>query len=232
MMPSVVHARPMFAASLSSNAPSAQTPPVRFAAEETTVPKLGPRFQEALQWAFELHRTQTLKGGGNIPYYSHLMGVASIALKHGADEEEAMAALLHDAVEDQGGRETLAQIERRFGPRVAEIVAGCSDSETIPKPPWKERKEAYIAHIREASESILLVSASDKLYNARAILDDLRQVGNDVWKRFKGGKEGSLWYYQSLVRAYRQSPNATERLLPLFNALEKTVVELTREARR
>jgi GTP pyrophosphokinase len=143
------------------------------------------RFEEALAFAARLHNAQVRKGTG-IPYVSHLLAVASIALEHGADEDEAIAALLHDAVEDQGGDTARQEIRRRFGERVAAIVDGCTDAETTPKPPWRERKERYVAHVADAPPSVRLVSAADKLHNARAILADLRATGDAVWGRFKG----------------------------------------------
>ena len=162
---------------------------------------LSNRFIEALNYAAELHRDQIRKGSG-IPYVGHLLGVASLALDYGADEDEAIAALLHDAIEDQGGAATRAEIRRRFGDRVTEIVDGCTDAETIPKPPWRERKEAHLRHLRVASPSVRLVSAADKLHNARAILRDYRVNGEPLWERFRGGKDGTLWYYRALVATF------------------------------
>jgi len=156
------------------------------------------RFTDALQFASELHATQKRKGSGT-PYIAHLLGVCSIVLEQGADEDEAIAALLHDAIEDQGGDRARRQIAERFGERVADIVDGCSDSDTQPKPPWRQRKEAYLAHLPHASPSVLLIAAADKLYNARTILDDFRRIGDALWSRFKGGRDGTLWYYRSLV---------------------------------
>ena len=162
---------------------------------------LSDRFEKALVWATRLHAEQERKGSG-VPYISHLLAVAASALEHGADEDQAIAALLHDAVEDQGGVETLSQIVQRFGPRVARIVEGCSDTlSSHPKPPWRERKEAYIAHLREASASVRLVSACDKLHNARSILRDLAAIGDEFWGRFTASEEESLWYYRSVVEA-------------------------------
>src|SRR5919202_957739 len=148
------------------------------------------RFEEALTFAARLHSAQVRKGT-TVPYVSHLLAVAAVALEHGADEDEAIAALLHDAVEDQGGAATREEIRRRFGDRVAEIVDGCTDAETTPKPPWRERKERYVSHIASAPPSVRLVSAADKLHNARSILADLRTCGEGVWDRFRGGKEGT-----------------------------------------
>jgi len=155
------------------------------------------RYRDALALAFELHQHQARKGSG-VPYVAHVLGVSSLVLEHGGDEDEAIAALLHDAVEDQGGAATLARIADAFGARVAEIVRGCSDSMGEPKPPWRERKEQYLAHLVSASASIRLVSSCDKLYNARTILADLR-AGSPVWERFTGGRDGSLWYYGALA---------------------------------
>jgi (p)ppGpp synthase/HD superfamily hydrolase len=183
---------------------------------------LGPRFEEALTYAARLHREQVRKGSG-VPYLSHLLGVAGIALEHGASEDEAIAALLHDAVEDQGGAPTLAEIRRRFGDTVADIVAGCSDTDVVPKPPWRPRKEAYVAHLASASPSARLVSAADKLHNARSILTDYRRLGEGVWTRFAGGKEGTLWYYRAVVQAFRAYDPT-----PLVDELERTVEEMER----
>ena len=181
---------------------------------------LSERFIEALTYATQLHATQVRKGSG-VPYIAHLLGVASIALEYGANEDEAIAALLHDAIEDQGGAPTREEIRRRFGDTVTAIVEGCTDADTIPKPPWRQRKEAYIAHILTASPSVLLVSASDKLHNARSILRDYRMLGESVWQRFKGGKEGSLWYYRALVEAFRQVD-----AIPVIDELDRVVSEL------
>ncbi|MCL1467278.1 HD domain-containing protein [Argonema galeatum] len=178
------------------------------------------RFTEALVFATQLHANQVRKGSG-VPYIAHLLGVTSIALEYGANEDEAIAALLHDAIEDQGGAATRSEIRRRFGDTVTAIVDGCTDSDTTPKPPWRQRKEAYIAHIPTASLSVLLVSASDKLYNARSILKDYRVLGESVWERFKGGREGSLWYYRALVNAFRQAWSS-----PLIDELDRVVSEL------
>ncbi len=165
-------------------------------------------FERALVCAAQLHRDQRRKGSG-VPYVAHLLGACSIALEHGADEEEAVAALLHDAVEDQGGDQTWQMIREAFGARVAEIVAGCTDTDQQPKPPWRERKEAYLAHLPGASASVRLVSASDKLHNLRSIVVDYRELGEALWARFRGGREGTVWYYRSLVEVFdRAGPAA------------------------
>jgi (p)ppGpp synthase/HD superfamily hydrolase len=187
---------------------------------------LSTRFDEALLYASQLHREQ-LRKGTTIPYISHLLGVCSIALEYGADEDAAIAALLHDAVEDQGGEATLAVIRACFGDAVAEIVLGCTDALVVPKPPWRARKEAYLVHLRSAPATVRLVSACDKLYNARAILRDYRELGGALWERFTGGCDGTLWYYHALTDVYRLfGPD------PLIDELDRTVSELEQLAGR
>ncbi len=185
---------------------------------------LSERFERALTYATRKHATQVRKGT-DVPYVAHLLGVASIALTYGADEDEAIAALLHDAIEDQGGAETREEIRRLFGERVAGIVDACSDTDVEPKPPWEERKKAYIAHLLEASPSARLVSAADKLDNARAILADYRTLGEGLWSRFNGGREGTLWYYRSLAETFRDFG-----LTPLVAELAEVVGEIERLA--
>ncbi len=164
---------------------------------------LSPRFEEALQYAALVHAGQKRKGTGT-PYLAHLLGVASIAIEYGADESQAIAALLHDAAEDAGGRGRLEDIAARFGDDVAEMVAGCSDSLDLPKPPWRDRKEKYLAHLHKTPERARLVSAADKLYNARALLHLYRVQQENAWRQFDGGREGTLWYYRALVQAFRR----------------------------
>lgn len=159
------------------------------------------RFEKALVHAARLHKTQTRKGS-ETPYINHLLAVAAIVGENGGAEDEVIAALLHDAIEDTD--ETKESLARRFGSNVADIVEGCSDADEIPKPPWKARKEAYIAHIKSAPPSVLIVSSADKLHNARAILADYREVGEGLWGRFRGGRDGTLWYYRALVEAYKE----------------------------
>jgi len=162
---------------------------------------LSERFEEALVYAARLHANQTRKRS-DIPYIAHLLGVAGIVLEDGGSEDEAIAALLHDAVEDQGGLKTLEDIRGIFGDAVAEIVFAVSDSYTHPKPPWRERKQAYIDSIHKASPSVLRVSLADKVYNARSTLGDLRCEGEAAWDKFNGGKDGTLWYYEQLIEAF------------------------------
>ena len=184
------------------------------------------RFENALVFAAQLHREQRRKGS-NVPYVSHLLAVAALVLEHGGDEDEAIAALLHDAIEDQGGLTARDRILRRFGERVASIVEGCTDSQVIPKPPWEERKRVYIARIGEESASVRLVSAADKLHNARCILSDYRNLGEELWRRFEGHREGTLWYYRSVVDALVRSGRT-----PLVDELERVVGEIERFAHR
>lgn len=184
--------------------------------------KLSDRFSRALVYAAELHADQTRKVSG-APYVSHLLRVAGIALGAGADEDEAIAAVLHDAIEDQGGDKTRQEIRRRFGDRVVEIVDGCTDTDQHPKPPWRERKEAYLARLKNASVSVRLVSACDKLDNARSILTGYRRLGQSLWDRFSGGRDGVAWYYRSVVEALKQA--GTD---PLVDELELAVSEIDR----
>jgi (p)ppGpp synthase/HD superfamily hydrolase len=187
---------------------------------------LGTRFQRALSYAARLHATQFRKGTTR-PYVAHLLGVTSTVLTHGGDEDEAIAALLHDAVEDQGGKPRLREIRRKFGERVARIVEGCTDADTEPKPPWLERKKQYLQHLRDADFSTRLVSAADKLYNAREILSDLRTHPDSVWSRFKGGKEGTLWYYDEVAKILRAGGPSE-----LVEELDRVVAELRTAARK
>ncbi len=161
-------------------------------------PALGKRFEDAFCYAATLHSTQKRKGS-DIPYVAHLMAVCAIVLEQGGDEDQAIAALLHDAVEDQGGQPTLEEIRRRFGERVARLVEGCTDADTVPKPPWRKRKEDYIRHLQSASPDVLPIVLADKIHNARAVLRDYRALGDRLWQRFKGGKSGTLWYYRTLA---------------------------------
>ena len=163
----------------------------------------GEKFERSLLYASGLHRDQVRKGT-NTPYITHLLAVASIVGENGGTEDEVVAALLHDAPEDQGGKPTLREIRVRFGDEVAEIVDGCTDTYEDPKPAWRPRKEAYVERVSTASPSVQLVSAADKLHNARSILADLRTVGDELWTRFTGGREGTLWYYRALVEAYAE----------------------------
>ncbi len=184
------------------------------------------RFVDALGYATEVHAGQSRKGT-SVPYVSHVLAVCSLVLEDGGGEDEAIGALLHDAVEDGGGRPVLDEIRRRFGDRVAEIVWACSDTDETPKPPWKERKTRYIAHLREAGPDARRVSCADKLHNARSILRDYRVDGERIWGRFNAPPEEQLWYYWALVEAFRQPDRS-----PLVAELERVVSELEAERRK
>ena len=186
---------------------------------------LGPRFRQALDLALDLHGAQPRKGSA-VPYAAHLLGVAALVLQSGGDEEQAMAALLHDAVEDQGGRPTLERIRAALGERVARIVDACTDTDVEPKPPWRPRKEAYLARLRGEPPEVLLVSACDKLDNARAIVADLRRLGPAVWERFSGGRE-SLWYYRAVAGVLAQAGRGTPAE-PVAAELSRMVDEMER----
>src|SRR3712207_2328361 len=183
-------------------------------------------FESALKFAARLHADQPRKAS-DAPYISHLLAVAAIALEHGATEKEAIAALLHDAVEDQGGQETLEKIRRRYGKRVAMIVAACSDTDVSPKPPWRERKEAYVERLRSEPYSVRLVVAADKLHNARHMLSSYRVKGEDLWSHFNGGRDGTLWYYRAvgdaLVAAVEPGEN---QLQAIIDEIDRTLVAL------
>lgn len=171
-----------------------------------TFPPLSHKFAEAVLFAIELHANQVRKGK-NIPYIAHIFSVTALVLEMGGNEEECIAALLHDAVEDQGGYETLNVIQTKFGEHVANIVSACTDSFTTPKPPWTERKRKYIEHLQDIGEDVFKVVLADKIHNARTILLDLRAEGDQVWERFNGGKEGTLWYYNQLREILCQKAN-------------------------
>jgi (p)ppGpp synthase/HD superfamily hydrolase len=166
-----------------------------------------PDFERALVFATKLHAEQIRKQT-NIPYISHLIAVAGLVLEYGGGRDEAIAALLHDSIEDcgveyPGGVAALRErVASDFGPQVLAIVEGCTDSEVIPKPPWLERKKRYVAHVRNAPAAVRLVSCADKLHNARSIVADLRVMGSALFGRFNGGREGTLWYYEALARAF------------------------------
>jgi len=186
------------------------------------------RFAAAMTYAHQVHHGQRRKGTG-IPYMAHILGVAALALEYGADEEEAIAALLHDAAEDGGGEARLAEIRARFGDIVGDIVLGCSDSlveDPEDKLPWRERKENYLAHLEHASAPVCLVSAADKLHNVRSIIRDYHEHGDAIWDRFQGRRDGTLWYYETvadmLIRRHRTQltrdlQDDVDRLLKITN---------------
>jgi (p)ppGpp synthase/HD superfamily hydrolase len=162
---------------------------------------LSTRFDQAFLYARQLHQGQTRKGT-TIPYISHLMAVAALVVEHGGNEDQAIAGLLHDAAEDQGGVQTLAAIRAKFGDAVAHIVADCTDAWTEPKPLWRPRKEAYLKALPSKPQASLLVSLADKAHNAEAILFDYRVLGDSLWDRFNGGADGTRWYYGALAACF------------------------------
>ena len=161
------------------------------------------RFELALVYATRIHTNQSRKGSG-VPYISHLLAVCALVIEHGGDEDQAIAALLHDAAEDQGGHETLEDIRTRFGERVARLVEDLSDTLENPKPPWLERKKAYVNHLPNANPDSWLISVADKVHNTRTILADYQRIGPAIWNRFKNGREGTLWYYRSLAEIFQK----------------------------
>ena len=183
--------------------------------------RLSRKFEQALVYATRIHGGQ-LRKKTRIPYIAHIIGVTAIAMEYGANETEAIGALLHDAVEDCGGAKRLRDIETKFGKAVAKIVDGCTDTDQSPKPPWLVRKKCYIAHLKHAPASTQLVSASDKLHNLRAILMNYRTDGDKLWSRFHGGKEGTLWYYAALFEAF----SGGKRLAPLLAEIDRTLSAL------
>lgn len=184
----------------------------------------GERLERALVYAARVHRDHYRKGT-RVPYVTHLLAVAAIVGENGGTEDEVVAALLHDAPEDRGGEARLTDIRLRFGDAVAETVAGCTDTYEDPKPPWRERKERHLAHLAGASDAVRLVSAADKLHNARSVLSDYRAVGEDLWTRFNGGREGTLWYYRAVVDTL-----GAEHDDPIAEELDRVVRELERLA--
>jgi (p)ppGpp synthase/HD superfamily hydrolase len=177
---------------------------------------LSKNYDDALAYAANLHRHQVRKGSG-IPYIAHLLSVSSRVLSASGTEVQAIGGLLHDAAEDQGGEATLEVIRKRFGLDVAQIVADCTDSWTEPKPEWRKRKEDYLSKLPAKPATSLLVSLADKVDNAEAILNDYRQIGDNLWERFTGGREG-IWYYRTLSGIFdRALPS------PLAHDLSRTV---------
>jgi GTP pyrophosphokinase len=178
------------------------------------------RFDDALVYASRIHRNQVRKGTG-IPYLAHLLAVTALVLEDEGDEDQAIAALLHDAAEDQGGLRILEEIRQKFGDRVAEIVDGCTDTYENPKPAWRERKENYLTHLQTANSDVYRVSLADKLHNSRSILFDLRREGDLIWERFNGGKGGTLWYYRALLGVFQANYSS-----PMLDEFGRTVLEI------
>jgi (p)ppGpp synthase/HD superfamily hydrolase len=184
--------------------------------ETIQTPILGNRFEQALILAHRLHQAQIRKGM-RVPYISHLMSVAALVLEDGGDEDEAIAALLHDAVEDQGGMATRALIRAQFGDRVVAIIDGCTESVQQPKPPWQDRKEHHLAQLVGASPSVCRVTLADKVHNARSLLMDYQTMGEALWGKFGGGREGTLWYYEQMAAVLE--PQVSGRLMRALTEL-------------
>jgi len=204
--------------------------------EYTATPRLTARFDRALAYTAELHRHQTRKSG-TIPYLGHLLSVAGTVIAADGTETQAIAALLHDAAEDQGGQATLAEIDARFGAEVAALVAACSDTFATPKPPWRARKEHHLRRLASAADTpdaALLVSLADKLDNARSMLRDLRAIGPRLWERFnEPDPEQHLWYYRSLLAIYTDrgaGPDATGLVAELAAVIDALAAEVAAPA--
>ena len=185
-----------------------------------TITKLTERFKQALVLAYNLH-CQQLRKDERTPYMAHLLNVTALVLENGGNEDEAIAALLHDAVEDRGGMATRQHILELFGETVVDIIDGCTESESIPKPPWEERKLRYLRQICHSSKSVQLISLADKLHNGRDLLAALYQEGKIVWTRFHGGQEKTLWFYHSLLSCYQDNNYLKQELMRIIAELEK-----------
>ncbi|HYZ69528.1 MAG TPA: HD domain-containing protein [Mycobacterium sp.] len=192
--------------------------------QQTTTPKLTDKFAEAMVYAERKHHTQVRKGG-DIPYVGHLLSVAGLVINDNGSEAQAIAALLHDAVEDAGGPEALEEIRTKFGDEVARMVQECSDTDETPKPPWRDRKQDYINHLAEVGNDTLLVSVADKLDNARSMLRDHHEHGPQLWQRFTvKNPQDHLWYYGAVLDAYRRRGLSSW----MVDELDRVIAELAR----
>lgn len=187
-------------------------------------PLLTNRFQRALVFAFKTHQEQLRKNSCS-PYFSHLLSVCSTVLDAGSDEDVAIAALLHDAAEDQGGIETIQIIRKKFGNRVAELVLACSDTLSDPKPPWKKRKTEHLEKLSKAGPDVLLITMADKIHNVRSLYRDLSSMGDEIWKNFNGGRSGTLWYYNELDQILAKTSH--NQLYKEFHNLVKNIIDLS-----
>lgn len=190
--------------------------------------RLTPRYFEAVAYAARLHAGQ-VQTGTTVPYISHLLGVSALVIEALGDEDQAIAALLHDVVEDCGGAPRLVEIEQMFGPRVSLIVRACSDSvvaDPAEKPPWRGRKEDYIRHLQDVSSDVILVSCADKLHNARSIWTDVQRDGVEYMEQFNGPRSDIAWYYTSLLAAFEDRGAPADLLIPLREVVHRLSVAL------
>jgi (p)ppGpp synthase/HD superfamily hydrolase len=189
--------------------------------EQTSTPKLTGQFSKALVYAELKHHNQVRKGG-DIPYVGHLLTVAGLVINDGGSEAQAIAALLHDTVEDAGGPATLKEIRANFGDDVARIVEECSDTDEEPKPPWRERKQNYINHLADVGDDTILVSVADKIDNARSMLRDYHTHGPSMWERFTvKNPRDHLWYYSELLKAYRSRGCTSWMVIELVRVVDE-----------
>lgn len=189
--------------------------------------RLSIQYYRAFEYANQWHRDQARKST-TLPYILHPMGVASLVLEAGGDEEQAIAALLHDVPEDCGGEARLTEILEMFGPRVEAMVRGCSDSlvaDKEDKAPWRERKQAHIDHVATADMDTLIVTAADKVHNGRAIATDLQTIRNEVWKRFNASRDDIIWYYSTFYDELEKRGVTPSLLNPLRTAIEIMKIE-------
>ena len=182
------------------------------------------KYKKALDYAFALHSNQYRKGT-SIPYFTHLVSVSNNVIENGGTTDEAIAGLLHDAVEDQGGKKTLKLIKKRFGNKVAKIVDECTDAKVIPKPPWLERKKQYLSLMKTKSQPSLFVSLCDKLHNGTCIVNDYQRVGRKLWKRFNASPKQMYWYYNSLYKNFSKN-------LKGYKILKKNYYQIVNEMRK
>ena len=182
------------------------------------------KYKKAIDYAFALHSNQYRKGT-TIPYFTHLVSVSNNVIENGGNTDEAIAGLLHDAVEDQGGEKTLKLIKKRFGNKVGKIVEECSDTKITPKPPWLERKKKYLSGMKKSTQSSLFVSLCDKLHNATCIVNDYQRVGRKLWKRFNASSKQVYWYHNSLYKNFSKN-------LKGYKILKKNYYQIVNEMRK
>jgi len=183
-----------------------------------------PLFEEALLFASKTHASQMRKSS-EVPYIAHVLGVTALVLEDGGSEIEAIAALLHDAAEDQGGKEMLETIRLKFGEKVAQIVLECSDTLETPKPAWKNRKQNHLDSLQDALPETIRIILADKLYNSRTLLRSLREHGSSIWKNFNGDRDGTIWYYKQMLALLRERIRSTQLI-----ELEKNIIEIEKIA--